>query len=124
MEWGRQRCSLLGAATGVEPELDEVSQGRLPGRGRGKVVCVTPVPSVAAIGTGAAQRSSRLGSGVGRLLQPGSRGGDFVGPIWAKLPNWPIPLPPPSLCPTGRLAMGWGQEARVGSLPQGLKQDP
>lgn len=35
-EWGRQRCSLLGAPTSVEPGLGEGSRGRLPGGGRGQ----------------------------------------------------------------------------------------
>lgn len=38
--------------------------------------------------------------------------GTMLVPTWAKRPYWPIPLPLPlTPCPTGRPAVGWGQEA-------------
>lgn len=45
--------------------------------------------------------------------------------IWAELLYWPIALPHPlTPCPTGRPAVGWGQEAQGGVPSPGPEQDP
>lgn len=51
--------------------------------------------------------------------------GTVVAPIWAKLLHWPIALPHPlAPCPTGRPAVGWGQEVQGGVPSPGPEQDP